>query len=85
MRMSNKNRFYSVPVSCNIGNIGKNIINTRHICIRERHSAVNNNNFIVIFKQGEIFADFVYAAEKHYSDGIGFFIIFRFYEIRHSL
>ena len=49
-----------------IGEIGNYKINAEHFIIRERHSAVNNDDFVFILINCHIFSDFAKSAERYY-------------------
>src|SRR3989344_208563 len=50
-----------------IRNIGDNIINSRHIFLRKLKSHVNNNDIILIFKNGHISTYFFTTTQRNYA------------------
>ena len=53
---------YSVRVALDIGEIGKHEIDSEHILIRKRKSAIDKEHILAVFKQGHILAHFIQAA-----------------------
>lgn len=53
---------YPVRVALDIGEIGKHEVDSEHILIRERKSAVDKEHILAVLKQSHIFAHFIQAA-----------------------
>ncbi len=53
---------YPVRVALDIGEIGKHEIDSEHILIRKRKSAIDEEHILTVFKQCHILAHFVKAA-----------------------
>ena len=53
---------YPVRVALDIGEIGKHEIDSEHILIRERKSAIDKEHILAVFKQCHILAHFIQAA-----------------------
>ena len=53
---------YPVRVALDIGEIGKHEVDSEHILIRERKSAIDKEHILAVFKQCHILAHFIQAA-----------------------
>ena len=77
MSVGNEKSFNSVSIAFDIRKVGNHIINSGHIGIGKRHSAIENYHIVTVFKNGKIFTYFVYSAEKCYADAAVFFKLLR--------
>ena len=55
-----------------IGEIGNNQVDTRHILIGKRKTAVDDEHIVAVFIERHILSDFVYTAEESY---LHFFVV----------
>ena len=56
---------YLTAVFHQVSKIGNYAVNTKHIIIRERHTAVYNQYLIVILEKRHIFANFIESANRY--------------------
>ncbi len=67
MTVSNYNTAYLVGIPLNIGEIGYNYINARHIGVGKSKTAVEYEHIVRAFKNGHIFADLIESSKRNYS------------------
>ncbi len=59
------NASYFFLIFPQIGKVRDDNIDARHAGVREGHAAVNNNNFVAVFKYGHVFTDFAHASQRY--------------------
>ena len=60
------NALYLICVALDIGKIGYDQVDARHIGVGERQTAVDKEHIVLVFIEGHILADLVEAAEERY-------------------
>ena len=61
--VSDYDALYLIDILLEVSDIRDNEVDTEHITIRECHTAVDNDDVVVIFEYGHVFADFLKAAK----------------------
>ena len=51
-----------ILISLQIGKVGNDQIDAKHIAIGKRHTAIQQEHIIITFKQSDILADFIQTA-----------------------
>ena len=58
-----------ILVLLKVGKVRNYKVDAKHFVIRERHAAVHNDDFILIFIYGHVLADFAESAQRDYPEG----------------
>ena len=66
----------AVLVCLQVGDIGNDQVNARHIVIGKAETAVNDDQIIVVFDDGHVFADLAQPSERNDADLPGRFFFF---------
>ena len=63
MTMGNKKSFYFIYILFQICDIRDNQVNSQHIVLRERQTAIHHNNAVLIFKSCNIHSDLLKSSQ----------------------